>query len=588
MKKTVLSILLKPEKLILFTLILMSFCGVSVARAEISLETLGISSELAQETIDSDAMEKGLVSLTFDDGTSDIYKAIFTDKLLGNFKSTQFIIPAGMDCNTLSGGEYCSDFMSQLEVKNLHDDGHEIAAHTRTDPLGGLVGLSPTELQFEVDGLRLDLIQKIGAIVNTFAYPFGVYDQAVINKLQSSGIVGARTVDFIDQFGQPILNVKTTNPYQLNAGQINLETPITRTDIQPGWNFGSVEDWIDQAIASKKWLILVFHKIDESCTGQGIPLPLEEGGGFDIYCTTPAKLSLIADYLASKSDKLEVVTLQEGLSYLNNRPIAGAGIPVIAQADITASTTSPAGAIIDFSPIVTDDDQNLSSPLKTFCTIDKPKYPITPENPYGGHPVWGVNYPTVVASGSLFPIGTTLVTCTAVDTGGNIGSKTFNVNVLDITDTVPPTITLNGANPMSLKVGETFLDPGATAVDNLDPTVTVVVGGDLVKTSIAGTYRITYNAVDQASNKAKEVVRVVNVMPSRFYIFTKVLKLGSWGTEVKELQKRLKIERVYFGLITGYFDLFTRSAVKSYQKKNNLPQTGILDLATMARLNSDK
>jgi hypothetical protein len=532
-------------------------------------------------------MDKGMVSLTFDDGTANIYKAISTDNLLGNFKSTQFIIPAAMDCNTLSGGEYCSDFMSGSQVKNLYNAGHEIAAHTRTDPLGGLVSLPTDELQFEVDGLRLDLIQKIGVAVSTFAYPFGVSDQALVSKLQSAGIVGARTVNFIDALGQPILNTKTTDRYQLNAGQVNLETPITPADIQPGWNFGSVEDWIDRAIADKKWLILVFHKIDDACVGGGIQLPPEEGGGLDIYCTTPAKLSTITNYLASKGDGVEVVTMKEGLTKMNNQPTANVGTPVINQDDITviATSSSSIGASVTFSPTVIDDDLNLPTSLNAFCTISAEKYPITPTNPYGGHPVWGVNYPSVVTSGSFFPIGTTVVNCTAVDTGGNVGAKTFNVNVNPkVIDTIPPIITLNGANPMNLKVGETFVDPGATAIDNVDPVVTIIVGGDLVKTSVAGTYRRTYNATDIAGNKAVEVVRIINVTVPKF-IFTKVLKLGSSGTDVKELQKRLKAEGFYKWLITSYFGLPTRAALIAYQKKNNLPQTGILDAATMAVLN---
>ena len=122
------------------------------------------------------------------------------------------------------------------------------------------------------------------------------------------------------------------------------------------------------------------------------------------------------------------------------------------------------------------------------------------------------------------------------------------------------------------------------AIDNVDPVVTIIVGGDLVKTSVAGTYRRTYNATDIAGNKAVEVVRIINVTVPKF-IFTKVLKLGSSGTDVKELQKRLKAEGFYKWLITSYFGLPTRAALIAYQKKNNLPQTGILDAATMAVLN---
>jgi hypothetical protein len=41
-------------------------------------------------------------------------------------------------------------------------------------------------------------------------------------------------------------------------------------------------------------------------------------------------------------------------------------------------------------------------------------------------------------SGSLFPLGTTTVSCTSTNTHGNIGTASFTVTVCD---TIPPTIT---------------------------------------------------------------------------------------------------------------------------------------------------
>ncbi len=82
-------------------------------------------------------------------------------------------------------------------------------------------------------------------------------------------------------------------------------------------------------------------------------------------------------------------------------------------------------------------------------------------------------------------------------------------------DTVPPVITLNDASSISLLVGETYTEQGATATDNADGDITanIVIGGDTVDTNTPGTYVITYNVSDAAGNAATEVIRTVTVNP---------------------------------------------------------------------------
>ncbi|WP_460220493.1 reprolysin-like metallopeptidase [Psychroserpens sp. MEBiC05023] len=82
-------------------------------------------------------------------------------------------------------------------------------------------------------------------------------------------------------------------------------------------------------------------------------------------------------------------------------------------------------------------------------------------------------------------------------------------------DTVAPVITLNGSASISLNLGDSYNDQGATASDNVDGDLTssIIVGGDVVNTNIAGTYVITYNVSDAAGNAATEVTRTVTVNP---------------------------------------------------------------------------
>ncbi|OUR98105.1 hypothetical protein A9Q86_13675 [Flavobacteriales bacterium 33_180_T64] len=82
-------------------------------------------------------------------------------------------------------------------------------------------------------------------------------------------------------------------------------------------------------------------------------------------------------------------------------------------------------------------------------------------------------------------------------------------------DTIVPVITLNGASTINLNVGDTYSEQGATATDNVDGDISanIVVGGDVVNTSVGGTYIVTYNVDDSAGNSAVEVTRTVNVIP---------------------------------------------------------------------------
>jgi hypothetical protein len=67
--------------------------------------------------------------------------------------------------------------------------------------------------------------------------------------------------------------------------------------------------------------------------------------------------------------------------------------------------------------------------------------------------------------------------------------------------------------------------------------------------------------------------------------FTKTLNLGSKGTDVIELQKKLKALGFYTGKVDGGFGPILEKAVKAFQKKHNLPQVGSVGPKTRALLN---
>lgn len=96
---------------------------------------------------------------------------------------------------------------------------------------------------------------------------------------------------------------------------------------------------------------------------------------------------------------------------------------------------------------------------------------------------------------------------------GKVNYIPYATAELDFDDQNAPVITLSGSDPVNLFVGDTYTDDGATALDDIDGNITadIVVGGDIVDTSAAGIYIITYNVSDSVGNPAIEVTRTVNV-----------------------------------------------------------------------------
>lgn len=121
---------------------------------------------------------------------------------------------------------------------------------------------------------------------------------------------------------------------------------------------------------------------------------------------------------------------------------------------------------------------------------------------------------TPVMSGSVdtVKVGTYTIIWTATDVAGNVGTATRTVIVKEpvIEDTTPPQITLNGENSITVYMGTAFVDPGASAIDEVDGSVNVTTSGT-VDTGKVGNYTITYTATDAAGNTAT-LTRTVNVI----------------------------------------------------------------------------
>ena len=79
-------------------------------------------------------------------------------------------------------------------------------------------------------------------------------------------------------------------------------------------------------------------------------------------------------------------------------------------------------------------------------------------------------------------------------------------------DITPPVITILGDNPFNMYAGDSYSDPGATAIDDVDGDLTSsIVTTGTVNPSVIGTYTITYKVTDSSNNTAT-ATRTVNVV----------------------------------------------------------------------------
>lgn len=112
----------------------------------------------------------------------------------------------------------------------------------------------------------------------------------------------------------------------------------------------------------------------------------------------------------------------------------------------------------------------------------------------------------------------TITYAVADGSGNNAVPLTRTVTVVD---TTAPTITLNGANPVTVECGSVFTDAGATASDGCEGDLTSsIVVSNPVNSAVVGTYTVTYNVSDTVGNIATQVTRTVNVVDATAPVIT--------------------------------------------------------------------
>jgi hypothetical protein len=175
------------------------------------------------------------------------------------------------------------------------------------------------------------------------------------------------------------------------------------------------------------------------------------------------------------------------------------------------------GAVITGCGSSSDDDAPVDSVAPTITLTGSNTVTLTVGDTYqepGSTVVDNVDSGlTAIVTGSVdtATAGTYVLTYTATDLAGNRATATRTVVVEPVPDTEAPVITLIGEAVITLTVGDTYNEQGATVVDNVDTNLTATISGT-VDTSVAASYTVTYTATDAANNQST-LTRTVNVEP---------------------------------------------------------------------------
>lgn len=226
------------------------------------------------------------VSFTFDDGyLNSLTEAAPTLAKYG-IKATIYV-PTGCINNTgncRSNVDPQEKYMTWNQVKRLQDTyGWEIAGHTKNHR--PLTTLSNSARMKEISDPLAQFAQR-GIKISNIASPEGDYDYLTLSYM-------AKYYSSHRGFWDQNVNRWPYNDYILNVKQV-----------QAGVSVSEVKQAVDQAIANKEWLILVFHGIK--------PNPSNDVMEYE-YGTS--QLNSIAGYVSAKvnAGNIQAVTIKQGL-----------------------------------------------------------------------------------------------------------------------------------------------------------------------------------------------------------------------------------------------------------------------------------
>jgi len=254
-----------------------------------------------------------------------------------------------------------------------------------------------------------------------------------------------------------------------------------------------------------------------ACSGGGNgPILLGIGPGFSTQSVSPTTTTItITVFKASKG----VAGCQGTLTFsgINVRPTA---ISPLANGNVTISGTSVISGVASGSSVGTLTEiasPDTTPPVITILGNDPETVEVGSSYVDAGATatdnVDGDLTANITVTNNVNTNVTTRynVTYSVTDSSGNTATLT---RFVDVVDTTPPVITLNGTDPVSVIVNTSYTDAGATATDNYDGNISanIIMDTSAVDITTLGSYLVTFDVNDSSNNSATQVTRTVNVL----------------------------------------------------------------------------
>jgi peptidoglycan/xylan/chitin deacetylase (PgdA/CDA1 family) len=156
-------------------------------------------------------LEEGAFLLTFDDGFLDIHRYALPLLAARGWPATVFLVSALIGktdewCRRENPAGRTYPLLGRGEIREMMQAGFTFHSHSRTH--ADLTMLSARALDEEISGSRRDLEDMLGQPVCCFAYPYGNYSDAVVERVRAAGYTAAFSV-------QPGFNRRDVDPFRI-------------------------------------------------------------------------------------------------------------------------------------------------------------------------------------------------------------------------------------------------------------------------------------------------------------------------------------------------------------------------------------
>jgi peptidoglycan/xylan/chitin deacetylase (PgdA/CDA1 family) len=176
------------------------------------------------------------VLLTFDDGYADLVEFAFPVLRRHGFGAVVYIVTGQLGGTNTWDEERGFGTIRLMTAKQITDwalKGIEFGAHSRTH--ADLTTLDAEGIKEEVLGSRNELASLLGSRVISFAYPYGHYNQDVLDCVRV-----AFDLAFIEDYKMKGLNDLSTAPHLLERISVQSEDSVVTVECYARWGFNPI------------------------------------------------------------------------------------------------------------------------------------------------------------------------------------------------------------------------------------------------------------------------------------------------------------------------------------------------------------